>query len=441
MDIENLLTKYSSGDETAQRVVESILTEIENEDHKYNSILHLNEQNGSNAKRLDKYFNENNQLIGRFHGIPIIIKANIKTQDTMATSCGSVLLRHYIADQNAVIVQKLIDEGALIVAKANMSEFCNYVSNNHEDGFSSLGGKTISYFGPSNAVGGSSSGSAVAAAAEFSPVTIGTETDGSVVYPASLNGVFGFKPTKGKISNEGIIGISMFFDSPGIMSKSIENIKYSYQVLTEDSGEYTSISKVLIEEHSFENCSFESDFLNDLKNYLKSSNISYKSSVVCNDIEPYHLDQDIICQTEFKQVILKEMGIPINQFFQKCRDQLLNSYYDDINEIERSANSIYDINGEYALAIDRIENYRNQFDSNITENANDAILAITTCPNQKKNLDISSISSILGLPHITVPIPTQSQRPLGLSIIGKKDSDLAVLDLAKKIYEHYKHMN
>lgn len=441
MDIVNLINKYSSGDKSTLKIVESLLMKIKNEDHQYNSIIHLNDENESNAKRLDNYFNENNKLFGRLHGIPIILKANIKTRDTMVTSCGSVLLRNHIAKQNAFIAKKLVDEGALLIAKANMSEFCNYVSNNSENGFSSLGGNTYSYFGPEKSVGGSSSGSAVAAAAEFSPITIGTETDGSVVYPSSLNGVFGFKPTKQKISNEGIIGISRFFDSLGIMSKSIDNIKYLYQVLTEDKNEFERISNILIEKHSFENCSFDTNFLNDLTSFLKSRNISFRDSNICDEISIYHKDQDIICQTEFKQIILKEIEIPINQFFQKCRDQLLNSYYSDINEIERSMNSIYDINGEYLLAIDRIKNYRKQFDSNISNNSIDAILAITTCSNEKNSLDISSISSILGLPHITVPIPTNSQMPLGLSIIGKRNSDMPVIDLAKKIYEHYKSLN
>ena len=359
----------------------------------------------------------------------------------MVTSCGSVLLRNHIAKQNAFIAKKLIDEGALLIAKANMSEFCNYISNNSKNGFSSLGGKTHSYFGPENPVGGSSSGSAVAAAAEFSPITIGTETDGSVVYPSSLNGVFGFKPTKEKISNEGIIGISRFFDSPGIMSKSIDNIKYLYQILTEDNNEFESIANIFIEEHSFENCSFETNFFNDLTNFLKSSNISFKDSNIYDEISNYHKDQDIICQTEFKEIILEEIEVPVNQFLQECRDQLLNSYYNDINEIERSMNSIYDINGEYLLAIDRIENYRKQFDSNISTNSIDAILAITTCSNEKNTIEISSISSILGLPHITVHISTNSQIQLGLSIIGKRNSDLAVLAFAKKIYEHYKCLN
>ncbi len=441
MDIFNLLKKYSNNEKTTQKVVEELVIKIKKEDHKYNSIQQLNNENENNAKILDKYFLKNNKLFGQLHGIPIILKANIKTKDAMTTSCGSVLLRNNVAKQNAFIVKKLIGHGALIIAKSNMSEFCNYVSNSSENGFSSLGGNTYSYFGQDNPVGGSSSGSAVAAAAEFSPITVGTETDGSVVYPASLNGVFGFKPSNGKISTDGIIGISKFFDSLGLMSKSIDNIEYVYKVLTDDNSKLKNISNILIEKQSFENCSFEMNFLNALKRFLKSNNISFKNSNFCNDILAYHLDQDIICQTEFKQLIVKEMEIPTNQFFQKCQDQLLNSFYNDINEIKRSVNSIFDMNGEYQIAINRIKNYRKKFDLNISKNAVDAIIGITTCPHEKHTLHISSISSILGLPHITVPISTNSQIPLGLSIIGKRNFDMAVIDLAKKIYDYYKPLN
>ena len=149
----------------------------------------------------------------------------------MPTSCGSVILANYMADEDAAVVQKLRAQGAVILGKTTFLSFANTFQLKRIQGTVRLEGKPIPFFGPDHAVGGSSSGSAVAAAANFCSFSIGTETDGSVVYPAAHNGVFAFKSAKTDDINEGIIGISKHYDQVGILSSSLKNLEYAVQCL------------------------------------------------------------------------------------------------------------------------------------------------------------------------------------------------------------------
>jgi len=225
--IRSLIDSYKSRDLTVEESIRNFLNLIEVKNSSFNAILHINNEAISAAIELDQYLNKYNKLKGRLHGIPVILKANIETNDKQPTSCGSVLLKDFFSSKNAAIVNLLLDEGAIILGKSNMSEFSNYVSNYSESGFSSLGGQTISAYGSTHPVGGSSSGSAVAVAVSFCAFSIGSETDGSVVYPAAHNGTFAVKFGYNSLSTKGVIGISTYFDSIGYFTKNIDDIRFS----------------------------------------------------------------------------------------------------------------------------------------------------------------------------------------------------------------------
>lgn len=159
------------------------------------------------------------RLRGPLHGIPVLLKDNINAAP-MATSAGSLALQGFRPD-DAYLVRRLREAGAVVLGKTNLSEWANFRGNDSVSGWSARGGQTRNPYRLSHSPCGSSSGSAVAMAANLASVAIGTETDGSIVCPAAINGVVGLKPTVGLVSREGIIPISFSQDTAGPMTRSV----------------------------------------------------------------------------------------------------------------------------------------------------------------------------------------------------------------------------
>lgn len=159
------------------------------------------------------------------HGIPVVLKDNIDTSDKMHTSAGSLaLLTAPTPEKDAFLVSQLRAAGAIILAKSNLSEWANFRSPNSSSGWSARGGQTRNPYAYERSACGSSTGSAVAVAANLSMLAIGTETDGSIVCPASHTSIVGLKPTLGLISRAGIIPIAHSQDTPGPMARSVEDL-------------------------------------------------------------------------------------------------------------------------------------------------------------------------------------------------------------------------
>ncbi|NLC95314.1 MAG: amidase, partial [Bacilli bacterium] len=156
------------------------------------------------------------------HGIPVILKDNIDTCDKMHTSAGSLVLKDSYARRDAYVTRLLREAGAIILGKANMTEWANFMTYNMPNGYSSRGGQVLNPYGPGRFdVGGSSSGSAVAVSANLSTVALGTETSGSILSPASQNSCVGLKPTIGLISRCGVIPISHTQDTVGPITRCV----------------------------------------------------------------------------------------------------------------------------------------------------------------------------------------------------------------------------
>ncbi|HEV8378640.1 MAG TPA: amidase, partial [Tepidisphaeraceae bacterium] len=160
---------------------------------------------------------------GPLHGIPVLIKDNIDTHDRMMTTAGSLALMGSIAPRDAFIVQKLRDAGAVILGKTNLSEWANFRGSRSTSGWSGRGGLTKNPYVLDRNPSGSSSGSAAAVSANLCAVAIGTETDGSIVSPATQCGIVGLKPTVGLWSRSGIIPISSTQDTPGPMARTVRD--------------------------------------------------------------------------------------------------------------------------------------------------------------------------------------------------------------------------
>ena len=215
----------SSGTYTSRSIVEGYLSRIAAIDRSgpaLRSVIEINPEALVIADALDRERTEKGPR-GPLHGIPVLLKDNIDTVDRMATTAGSLALVGSRPPTDAFLVQQLRKAGAVILGKTNLSEWANIRSSRSTSGWSGRGGLTRNPYALDRNTSGSSSGSAVAVAANLCAVAVGTETDGSIVSPSSVNGIVGIKPTVGLVSRTGVIPISHTQDTPGPMARTVRD--------------------------------------------------------------------------------------------------------------------------------------------------------------------------------------------------------------------------
>jgi len=223
--IASLQRALSSGVLTSQALTEAYLWRIARFDQhgpEYRSVLTLNPNALTAARALDAE-RAAGKVRGPLHGIPIIIKDNVETQDPMATTAGSFALARSRRPADAPLVARLRAAGAIVLGKSNLSEWANYRSTRSCSGWSGVGGQTRNAYARDRNPSGSSAGSGVAAALSFCAGAIGTETNGSILSPSSLNGLVGLKPTVGVVSGKGVVPISPRQDTAGPMCRSVSD--------------------------------------------------------------------------------------------------------------------------------------------------------------------------------------------------------------------------
>ena len=226
-EIQRLLR---AGDLTSVEIATCSLRRIQTEDvERLNAIIELNPAALEIARRLDAERAAGAER-GPLHGIPVLLKDNIATGDDMHTTAGALALAAAHADRDAFIVQRLRAAGALILGKTNLSEWANLMTSDSSNGFSALGSQTHHPLGAFD-VSGSSSGSAVAVAAGFAPISVGSETSGSIISPASQNGVVGLKPSIGLVSRDRIIPITGVMDTAGPMTATVTDLAILFTAL------------------------------------------------------------------------------------------------------------------------------------------------------------------------------------------------------------------
>lgn len=221
--IEQIQQQIQAGQLSSMALVQYYLQRIQQYDDNgitLNAVVQLNDNALKRAKMLDKERLEKG-LRGPLHGIPILLKDNIDTAEGMANTAGSMALQHNYPEDDAFLVKQLRDAGAIILGKANLSEWANFRSTHASSGWSGLYGQSKNPYDITRSPCGSSSGSAIAVAANLTILAIGTETDGSVTCPASANGVVGIKPSLGTVSRDGIIPISHSQDTAGSMARTV----------------------------------------------------------------------------------------------------------------------------------------------------------------------------------------------------------------------------
>ena len=221
--IADLQQRMQSGQDTARSLVEKYTARIEAIDRSgpaLHSIIELNPEALAIADSLDAERKTRGPR-GPLHGIPVLLKDNIATADRMMTTAGSMALAGITPPKDAFIVQRLRQAGAVILGKTNLSEWANFRSTHSTSGWSGRGGQTHDPYALDRNPSGSSSGSGAAIAASLAAIAVGTETDGSVVSPSNNNALVGIKPTLGLLSRSGIVPISHSQDTAGPMTRTV----------------------------------------------------------------------------------------------------------------------------------------------------------------------------------------------------------------------------
>jgi amidase len=232
--IPRLQTQMASGAITALMLVQRYLERIEAVDRNgpmLRSIIEINPDAEEIAAELDRERRISGPR-GPLHGIPVLLKDNIDTADHMHTTAGSVALLNRFARKDAFVAEKLRAAGAILLGKANMSEWANFRSSHSSSGWSGRGGQALNPHALDRTPCGSSSGSASAVAAALCAAALGTETDGSILCPAGANGVVGLKPTVGSVSRAGVIPIAHSQDTVGPFGRSVADVALVFGAIT-----------------------------------------------------------------------------------------------------------------------------------------------------------------------------------------------------------------
>jgi amidase len=223
--LTELQAAMQAGDLTAAGLTRHFVARIDRYDRggpRLNSVLEVNPDAVSIAETLDRERAATGPR-GALHGIPVLLKDNVATADRLHTSAGSLALADSIAPRDAFLVTRLREAGAVILGKANMTEWANYMAAAMPAGYSSRGGQVVNPYKADLTPGGSSSGSAVAVAAGLCAVAVGTETSGSILSPSNHNSIVGIKPTVGLVSRSGIVPISASQDTAGPMARTVSD--------------------------------------------------------------------------------------------------------------------------------------------------------------------------------------------------------------------------
>ena len=229
----DLVEGRRAGDFTSVELVSTLLHRIQTIDDcdgGVQSVLAISTDLMDQAESCDS-----REATGQLHGIPVLVKDNIQAIGLPGTA-GSLALAGRTVVEDAELVSRLRAAGAIIMGSTNLSEWANIRSGKSTSGWSAVGGLTANPWNYKHSAGGSSSGSGAAVAAGLIPFAVGTETDGSIVCPASLNGVVGIKPTVGSVSTAGVVPVSLSQDVPGPLARSVEDAAMLLEVLSGQSG-------------------------------------------------------------------------------------------------------------------------------------------------------------------------------------------------------------
>jgi amidase len=467
--IAELHDQMQRGDVTSATLVDwyiNRIAEIDKAGPGLNSIIEINPDARAIAASLDREWQTSGPR-GPMHGIPVVLKANIDTADQMYTSAGSLALADHAPPQDAFIVKRLRDAGAVILGKANLSEWANFRSTRSSSGWSSVGGQTLNPYDTARSPCGSSSGSGVAVAANLTVVAIGTETDGSVVCPSGIVGIVGIKPTLGLVSRSGIIPIAHSQDTAGPMARSVRDAAILLTAMTGVDARDPATADA--ESHHDYSANLTADGLSGSRVgvirswYGAGSNPHvddiFEASIEALRAQGAEIVDEIEIETEGMydpeyEVLLYEFKADLEAYLASSAAPV-----DTLAEIiafnETHASSVMPIFGQeiflaaeekgpltdeaYLTALADSKRIATEgLDGAMDEHKLDALIAITNGPawmidhvnGDSFGIGSSSLAAISGYPSITVPAGFVSGLPIGLSFIGKPWNEKQLIEIA-----------
>ncbi|OUJ74088.1 amidase [Hymenobacter crusticola] len=469
--VNDLQTKMSGGQLTSRAITELYLKRIEAIDQKgprLRAVIEVNPDALSIADALDKE-RKAGKVRGPLHGIPVLIKDNIDSGDKMQTTAGSLALAGHKAAQDAFIVKKLREAGAVLLGKTNLSEWANFRSSRSTSGWSSRGGQTRNAYITDRTPSGSSSGSGVAVSASMCAVAIGTETDGSVVSPSSCSGIVGVKPTVGLLSRAGIIPISATQDTAGPMARTVRDaaillaalagVDSADAVTQESTGkaqpDYTKFldtnglkgKRIGVEKGHLKGESDAVPLFQQAVALLKAQGATIVEVDVEKQTDSLGEAEYNVLLYEFKDGVNKYLataGAPVKTlqdviaFNTQNKAKAMPFFQQETLESSQKLDGL--ASPKYKEAVSKSRNgARHALDSTLQKDKLDAIVAITNGPSpcidlvngdSWKGPGFSSPAAMAGYPHITVPMGLAHGLPVGLSFVGSAYSEASLFTLA-----------
>ncbi len=468
-----LTAAMESGERTSVEITRLYLDRIAALDRagpRLRSIIETNPEALAIAQQLDEERAAGN-VRGPLHGIPIAVKDNIDTADQMTTTAGSYALEGHYAAQDSGVATKLREAGAIILAKANLSEWANIRSTRSSSGWSGRGGQCGNAYAVDRNPCGSSSGSGAAASANFCAGAIGTETNGSVVCPASLNGVVGLKPTVGLVSRAGIIPISHTQDTAGPMTRSVADAAALLTALAGPDArdpataasarfadtDYTSYldadglrgARIGIERSHFGNHPDVDALMEDAIRAMASAGATIVEDTIVEtrrqfggpsyQVLLYELKADMAAYLEMSGRPNGLATLADIIAFNEANADLEMPYF--AQEIFEEADAKGDLTSpEYLRAVEtaRVLSRAQGIDAVMDEHQLDAIVSPTTTPAWKIDLATddgsshgsSGTAAVAGYPSITVPNGYVFGLPVGILFFGRQWSEDVLLRIA-----------
>ncbi len=468
--ILELQEAMKSGKITSRELTQRYLDRIKDIDPGLKSVIELNPDALKIADELDTD-RKKGKVRSMMHGIPVLLKDNIDTADQMRTTAGSLALLEAPTPKNdAFIVSQLRKAGAVILGKTNLSEWANFRSENSSSGWSGRGGQTRNPYILDRSPCGSSSGSGVSVAANLTAVAIGTETDGSVVCPSSINGIVGIKPTLGLVSRSGIIPIAASQDTAGPMARTVTDAAILLGVMVgEDKRDtITSYAKLKgLDDYtkSLDVNGLKGAKIGVIRNYfgrnskvdeLMNENIKVlkKAEAVVVDVELPTLRQ--FGDAEF-EVLLYEFKAGLNkylaerggkyktlqdliEFNQANKDKEMPYFGQDIFIKAQQKGDLEEREYRLALLQSKVLTQEKGIDAVMDKEKLDALIAPSNAQSWMIDLingdsptnyvSSSSMPAVSGYPNITVPAGFISEMPIGISFFGKAFTEEKLIKLA-----------
>ena len=467
LTINDLQKKMQSGEYTSEAITQLYLDRIDAIDKKgprLNAVIELNPDALTIAKAMDQE-RKDGKLRGPMHGIPVLIKDNIDTHDQMMTTAGSLALEGHKAANDAFIVTQLRKAGAVILGKTNLSEWANFRSSRSTSGWSSRGGQTRNPYVLDRNPSGSSSGSGSATSANLCTVAVGTETDGSIIAPASMCGLVGLKPTVGLVSRSGIIPISQTQDTAGPMARTVTDaaillgalvgVDPADVVTLESRGksatDYTQFLKA--DSLSGKRIGIEKSFLEGHEDvvalYKAAIDVLKKQGATVVEVELRKGLRETggaeftVLQYEFKDGLNRYLSkanarvktlADVIAFNQQNQAKAMPFFKQETLESSEAKGDL--TSKEYTEAVAKTRAWRQRIDQLMTTNKLDAIAGTSIGPagcidlingDYDTGFYFCQPAAMAGYPHLTIPMGTVHGLPVGFSLIAGAYQEGALL--------------